>query len=115
MKRLIIILMMLLIHATYVGAEDKEPVDLAKVKILYDHIFFKEKMTKENEMADFLDCIEGERPMLNYGGVGVGGKITNPLNGYENEKINISPFSWIIIPNIDESQPSGMIQFTYYF
>lgn len=128
MKRLIIIiLMMLLIPISYVSAEDKETVDLAKDNTLmllkgylpklakYNYVFFKERMTKENEMADFLDSIEEERRIIDFGRIGAGDEITNLLNKYENEKINTPTFSWIIIPNIEESQPSGIIQFTYSY
>lgn len=125
MKRLIIIiLMILLIPTSYVSAEDKETVDLPNYNTLmlikgylslgdkYDYVFLNEKMTKENEMSDYFDFI-GEKKR--FGRIGIGSKITNPLNEYENEKIKISPFSWMIIPNIEESQPSGIIQFTYSF
>jgi len=125
MKRLIIIiLMMLLVPTSYVSAEDNETVDFAKDKTLillkgylplvvkYNYVFFNEKMTKENETSDSLDCTWEQKQ---FSRIGVGGKITNPLNEYENEKVNTSPFSWIIIPNIEESQPSGMIEFTYSF
>ena len=125
MKRLIIIiLMMLLVPTSYVSAEDKETVDFAKYKTLmpfkgylplvdrYYYVFINEKMTKENERSDCLDYM-GEKER--YGRIAIGGKITNPLNEYGNEKVKTSPFSWIIIPNIEESQPSGIIQFTYSF
>jgi hypothetical protein len=125
MKRLIIImLMMLLVPTSYVSAEDKETVDFAKYKTLmsskgylplidrYYYVFINEKMTKEKEMPDCLDYI-GEKER--FGQISIGGKITNPLNEYGNEKVKTSPFSWIIIPNIEESQPSGIIQFTYSF
>jgi hypothetical protein len=128
MKRLIIIiLMMLLIPINYVGAEDKETVDSAKDKTLmflkgylplvseYNYVFYKERMTKENETADFLGSIEERRRIIDFGRMGAGGATTNPLNEYKNKKINTSPFGWIIIPNIQESQPSGIIQFTYSF
>ena len=125
MKRLIIImLMMLLVPTSYVSAEDKETVDFAKYKTLmsskgylplidrYYYVFINEKMTKEKEMSDCLDYI-GEKER--FGQISIGGKISNPLNEYGNEKVKSSPFSWIIIPNIEESQPSGIIQFTYSF
>jgi hypothetical protein len=125
MKRLIIIiLMMLLVPTSYVSAEDKEIVDLAKYETLilfkgylplmdkYYYVFLNEKMTKENEMSDCLDCIGEEK---RFGRIGIGGKITNLLNKYENEKINTPTFSWIIIPNLEENQPSGIIQFTYSY
>jgi hypothetical protein len=128
MKKIIVaVIIIVLIPISYVGAEDKETVDSVKDKTLmllkgylplvakYNYVFFKERMTKENEMANFLDCIEEQRRIIGFGRMGAGGEITNPLNEYENEKINTSPFSWIIIPNINESQPSGIIQFTYSF
>lgn len=128
MKRLIIIiLMMLLVPVSYVGAEDKETVDLAKEKTLmplkgylslpfkYKRYFYKERMTKENEMADFLDSIEEQRRIIGFGRMGVGGEITNPLNEYENKKNNTSPFSWMIMPDYKEGQPAWIIQFTYSF
>ena len=118
---------MLLVPTSYVSAEDKKTVDLAKDKTLmllngylplvakYNYVFFKERMTKENEMADFLDRMEGQRRIIGFDRMVAGGEITNPLNEYENEKNNTSSFSWVIIPNIRESQPSGIIQFTYSF
>jgi hypothetical protein len=125
MKRLIIIiLMMLLVPTSYVSADGKETVDIAEYKTLnhfkgylplidqYYYVFINQKMTKENEMSDCYECI-GEKKR--FGRIGIGGNITSPLNEYKNEKIKTSPFSWIIIPNIEESQPSGIIQFTYSF
>jgi hypothetical protein len=127
MKKFIIAIMMVLLSIGYLGAEDKETADPAKDKTLmllkgylpllakYNYVLFKERMTKENEMADFLDRMEGQRRIIGFDRMGAGGEITNPLNEYENEKNNTSPFSWIIIPNVRESQPSGIIQFTYSF
>jgi len=127
MKRLIIILMMLLIPISYAGAEDKDTVDSAKDKTLmllkgylplvakYNYFYFKKRMTEENEMADFLDRIEEQRRIVGFDRMGARDETTNPLDEYENKKNNISPFSWIIIPNIEESQPSGIIEFTYSF
>lgn len=128
MKRLIIIiLIMLLIPISYVGAEDNKTVDLAKKKTLmllkgylplvakYNYVFSEERVTKENEMADCLYCIEDQRRIIDVGRMGARGEKTNPLNEYENEKNNIWPFDWIIMPNIIESQPSWIIQFTYSF
>ena len=125
MKKLIlIILMVLLVPTNYVFAEDKETGDLSKYNTLmlfkgyltlvdkYDYVFLNEKMTKENEMSDCLDYIEEKKQ---FGRIIIRGKITNPLNESENEKIKTSPFSWIIIPNIEESQPSGIIQFTFSY
>jgi len=110
-----------------VGADDKESVDLAKDKTLmllkgylplvakYNYVFFKERMTKENEMADFLDSIEEQRRIIGFGRMGVGGEITNPLNEYENKKNNTSPFSWMIMPDIKEGQHAWLIRFSYSF
>lgn len=118
---------MVLIYIGYLGAEDKETVDPAKDKTLmplkgylpllakYKYDFYKEGMTKETEKADLLDCIEGQRRIMGFDRMGAGDEITNPLNEYENEKINTSPFSWIFIPNIKEGQPEGIIQFSYSF
>ena len=128
MKRLIIIiLMMLLVPTSYVSAEDKETVDPVKDKALmllkgylplvakYNYVFSEERMTKENEMADCLYCIEDQRRIIDVGRMGTRGEKTNPLNEYEKEKNNTWPFGWIIMPNIIESQPSWIIQFTYSF
>ena len=127
MKKFIIAIMMVLLSIGYLGAEDKETVDPAKDKTLmllkgylplvakYNYFYFKERMTEENEMADFLDRIEEQRRIVGFDRMGARDEITNPLNEYENKKINTSPFSWIIIPNIEESQPSGIIEFTYSF
>lgn len=116
--------MMLLVPTSYVSAEDKETVDFANCKTLmsfkgylplidrYYYVLINEKMTKEKEKSDCLDYI-GEKER--FGQISIGGKITNPLNDNGNEKVKTSPFSWIIIPNIEESQPSGIIQFTYSF
>jgi hypothetical protein len=127
MKRLIIILIILFMPVSYVGAEDKETVDLAKDKTLmllkgylplvakYNYVFFKERVTKENEMADSLDYMEEQRRIIDFGRMSAGGEITNKLNEYESKKNNTWPFDWIIMPNIKESQPSWIIQFTYSF
>jgi hypothetical protein len=123
-KLIIIILMVLLVTTSHVFAEDKESRDLPKYNTLmllkgnlplvdkYDYVFINEKMTKGNEMSDCLGCIEEKK---RFGRMGIGGEITNLLNKYENEKINTPTFSLIIIPNIEESQPSGIIKFTYSY
>ena len=127
MKRLIIILIILFMPVGYVGAKDKETVDLAKDKTLmllkgylplvakYNYVFFKERVTKENEMADSLDYMEEQRRIIDFGRMSAGSEITNNLNEYESKKNNTWPFDWIIMPNIKESQPSWIIQFTYSF
>ena len=128
MKKIIAaVIMMALIPISYVGAEDKQTVDAINVKTSmpsegylplpakHKYYYYTEGMTEETEKADCLDCIEGQRRIIGFDRMGVGDEITNPLNEYENEKNNTSPFSWTIIPNIEESQPSGMIQFSYSF
>jgi len=127
MKKLVIILMMLLIPISYAGAEDKKPVDVAKDKTLmllkgylpivarYNTVFFNEKMTEHNDMAVFFDDMEEQGQMIGFDRMSTGGERTSSLSRYENDKNNTSSFSWIIIPNIKESQPSGIIQFIYSF
>ncbi|MCJ7538123.1 MAG: hypothetical protein MUO88_00535 [Desulfobacterales bacterium] len=127
MKKFIIAIVMLLIPISFVGAENKETVDVVNVKTSmpsegylplpakHKYYYYKEDMTKETEKADCLDCMEGQRRIISFDSLGAGDEITNPLNEYENKKINASPFSWILIPDIKESQPSGIIQFTYSF
>ena len=127
MKRLIIILIILFMPVSYVGAEDKETVDFAKDKTLmflkgylplvakYNYVFFKERVTKENEMADSLDYMEEQRRIIDFGRMSAVSEITNNLNEYESKKNNTWPFDWIIMPNIKESQPSWIIQFTCSF
>jgi len=115
MKRLIIIiLIMFLIPISYVGAEDNETVDPAKGKTLMflkDYLPFADKYNT----ADCLDCVEEQRQIIDVGRMGAGGEITNHLNESESKKNNTLPFSLIIMPNIKESQPPWIIQFTYTF
>lgn len=127
MKKLITILMILLIPISYAGAEEEKTVDVDKDKTLillkgylpmvarYNAVFFPEKMAKENVMTDVFDFGEEQRRMIGFDRSGVGGERTSFSNRYENDKNNTPSFSWIIIPNIKESQPSGIIQFTYSF
>jgi len=115
MKRLIIIiLMMLLIPISYVGAEDKETVDSAKDKTL---MYFKGYLpvAVKHNMADCLDCIEEQKRIIDVGRMGAGVEITNSLNKSKSKQNNTLPFSFIIMPNIEESQPSWLIQFTYSY
>ena len=128
MKKIIVaVIIMILIPISYLGAEDRETVDAVNVKTSisseeyltlpakYKYYYYKEGMTKETEKADFLDCIEWLRRIVGFGRMGAGDEITNPLNEYENEKINTSPYSWTFIPDIREGKPEGMIQFSYSF
>ena len=82
-------------------------------KHYYD--YYKEGTTQETEKADCLDCIEGQRRIIGFDRMGAEDETKNPLNESENKKNNTSPFSWILIPNIEEDQPSGIIQFSYSF
>ena len=128
MKKIIVaVIIMVLIPISYLGAEDKQTVDAVSVKTLmpsegylplpakHKYYYYKEEMTKETEKVDCLDCMEGQRRIISFDSLSAGDERTNPLNEYENEKVNTSPFSWIILPNIEEEQPSGIIQFTYSF
>lgn len=127
MKKFIIAIMIVLISIGYLGAEDKETEDPGKDNTLmplkvdltlpakYKYDFYKEGMTKETDKPDFLDCVEGQKRIIGFGRMGAGDKITSPLNEYENEKINTSPFGWIFMPNIKEGQPEGIIRFFYSF
>ena len=104
---------MLLIPISYVGAENKETVDVVNVKTSmpsegylplpakHKYYYYKEVTTKETETVDCLDCIEGQRRIIGFDRMGARDEITNPLNEYESKKINASPFSWILIPNIE--------------
>jgi hypothetical protein len=101
MKRLIIIiLMVLLVPISHVSAGDKETVNLAKDKTL---------------MSNFLDSIEEQRRIIGFERMGTGNGINIFLNEYKKKKVTPSSFSWTIIPNLKDGQPSGMIQFTYSF
>jgi hypothetical protein len=128
MKKIIVaVLIMAFIPISYAGAEDKGTVDAVNVITSMPsegylplspkpkYYYYKEGMTNETEKADCLDCMEDQRRIIGFGRMGVGDEITNPLNEYENEKNNTSPFSWIIIPNLEEGQPSGMVQLSYSF
>ena len=126
-KIIVVVIIIVLIPIGYVGAEDKQTVDDINVKTSmlsegylplpakHKYYYYIEGMTKETEKTDCLDCIERQRRIIGFDRMGARDEITNPLNEYESKKINASPFSWILIPNIEEEQPSGMIQFTYSF
>jgi len=128
MKKIIAaVIMMALIPISYVGAEDKQTVDGINVKTSmpsegylplpakHKYYYYIEGMTKENETADCLDCIEGQRRIIGFDRMGAGDEITKPLNEYENKKVNTSSFSWNLMPDIKEGQLEGMIQFSYSF
>ena len=128
MKKIIVaVLIMAFIPISYAGAEEKGTVYAVNAKTSmqsegylplpakYKYHFYKEGMTKETDKTDFLDCVEGQKRIIGFGRMGAGDKITNPLNEYEKEKINTSPFGWIFMPNIKEGQPEGIIRFSYSF
>ena len=101
MKRLIIIiLLVLLVPISYVSAGDKESLDLAKDKTL---------------LSNFLDPIEDQGQIIGTERMGAGNEIKIFLNKYKKEKVTTSSFSWTIIPDLKDGQPSGIIKFTYSF
>jgi hypothetical protein len=128
MKKIIVAgLIMAFIPISYAGAEDKRTVDAFNVitsmpsegylplSPKHKYYYYKEGMTNETEKADCLDCIEGQRRIIGFDRMGVGDEITNPLDEYENEKINTSSFSWIFMPDIREGKLEGIIQISYSF
>ena len=95
MKKIIVaVLITAFIPISYAGAEDKQTVDAVNVKTLmslngylplpakHTYYFFKEGMTKESEKADFLNCIEGQRRIINYGRMSTRNEGTKPYQGY---------------------------------
>ena len=98
MKKIIVVIVMVLVSINYLGAKDKEALDLTKDKTLmplkgylplpakYAYSFFREGVTKETEKADFLDCIEEQRRIIGFGRMGVGDEITNFLNEYKTSR-----------------------------
>jgi hypothetical protein len=110
-----------------VSAGDKETLNFAKDKTLmflngylpiaakYNYAFFNEQMAKENEISDFLDSKEEQRRIVGFDRMDAENEITNFSSGYQKTTFTIPSFSWIIIPNLIGSQPSGMIQFTFSF
>jgi hypothetical protein len=95
MKKIIAaVFIMLLIPIGYLGAEDKQTLDPKKDKISMSsggylsipakqaYYIFKERMAKETKKADFLDCIEGQRRLIRYGGMSTGNEQTKPYQRY---------------------------------
>lgn len=114
MKKIIVaVIIMVFIPISYVGAEDKETVDPAKDKNLMplngylplpvkrSYAVFKERMTKENEKADYLDCIKGQRRIVRYGRMIGEDEETKPYRGYNS---NI----WITIQCMENKEYTGM-------
>jgi len=84
MKKIIIVIIVIFISISYLGAVDKKTVDPVNDKtvmplkgylplpVKYKYHFYKKGMTKETEKADFFDCIEGQRRIISYGKLTVG-------------------------------------------
>lgn len=113
MKKIIVtVILMVFIPISYVGAEDKETVDPAKDKTLmplneclslpvkHTYNFIKERMTKENEKADFLDCIEGQRRIVSYGRKIAEDEETKPYRAYNS---NV----WVTIQCMENKEYTG--------
>jgi hypothetical protein len=128
MKRLmIIILIVLFVPISTVSAGDKGSVNFTMDKTLvflkgylpivakYNYDFFTEKMTKENDISDFLNSTDEQRRIIGFDRMDAENELTNFMNQQKKEKVTIPSFDWTIIPNFKESQPSGMIQFTFSF
>ena len=94
MKKIIIVIIMVFISISYLGAVNKKtvvPVNDTTPRPLkgylplptkYKYSFYKKGMTKENKTADFLDCIEGQRRIISYGRLAAGYEATKPYRGY---------------------------------
>ena len=96
MKKLIVavIIIMVLIPISYLSAEDKETVDPVKnEKVMSSkgylslpaknaYYIFKERMTKETDKANFLDCIDGQKRIISHGRMSAGNEETKPDQGY---------------------------------
>lgn len=111
MKKIIVaVIIMVFISISYLGAEDKEPVAPSQDKTLmplngylpakHTYVFFKERMTKENEKADYLDCIEGQRRIVSYGSMIGKDEETKPYRGHNS---NI----WITIQCMENKEYKG--------
>jgi hypothetical protein len=94
MKRIMTaVIIMVLIPISYIGAEDKRTMDSANLitsmssegypplQVNHAYYFFKERMSKETEKANFLDCIEGQRRTISYSRMSDGKEITKPHRG----------------------------------
>jgi hypothetical protein len=92
MKKIIVaVIIMILIPFSFAGAEDKGTVDPAKVMpskgylsvpAMQAYHIFKERMAKETDKANFVDCIKGEKRILNYGRMDAGNEEPNPNQEY---------------------------------
>jgi hypothetical protein len=96
MKKIVIVIIMIFISISYLGAVNKKTVDPVNDKtvmslkgylplpVKYKYHFYKKGMTKENEKADFLDCIEGQRRIISYGRLAAGDGKARSYRGYHN-------------------------------
>ena len=94
MKKIIIVIIMIFISISYLGAVNKKTVDPVNDKTVmplkgylpfpakYKYSFYKNGMTKETEKADFFDCIEGQRRIISYGRMAAGDEVTKTYRGY---------------------------------
>lgn len=92
MKKVIVaVIILILMPFSIAGAEDKETVDPAKVMSSKGYLslpamsayqIFKERMAKETDKENFIDCIKGERRILSYGRMAAGNGEPNPNQEY---------------------------------
>ena len=94
MKKIVIVIIMIFISISYLGAVNKKTVDPVNDKtvmslkgylplpVKYKYHFYKKGMTKENEKADFLDCIEGQRRIISYGRIAAGDEGDEKMKPY---------------------------------
>jgi hypothetical protein len=88
MKKIIVaVTIMILIPFSFAGAEDKETVDPVNVMpskgylslpAMHAYHIFKERMAKETDKENFVDCIKGEKRILSYSRVDAGNEESNP-------------------------------------
>ena len=92
MKKVIVaVIIMILIPFSLAGAEDKGTVDPATVMPSKGYLsspamgayhIFKERMAKETDKANFVDCIKGEGRILSYSRMAAGNEEPNPNQEY---------------------------------
>ena len=92
MKKVIVaVIIMILIPFSFAGAEDKETVDPAKVMpskgylsipAMHAYHIFKERMAKETDKANFVDCIKGEKRILSDSRMDAENEEPNPNQEY---------------------------------
>jgi len=95
MKKIIVaVFIITFIPISYAGDGDIKTLDTLNVKTLmptegylplpakHKYYYYKEGTTKETEMADFLNCIEGQRRIISYGRMSARNEETKPYRGY---------------------------------